>query len=137
MVDVFDKAKRSAVMSCIKAQDTKPEMAVRRIAFALGYRYRLHRKDLPGKPDLVFPRLHKVIFVHGCFWHQHNCKEGRNPSSNREYWVPKLIRNKERDKSNLKALKELRWKCLIVWECELTNPDKTASRIYKFLSSPD
>lgn len=136
MVDVFDKGKRSAIMSRIKAQDTEPEMAVRRIAFSLGYRYRLHRKDLPGKPDLVFPRLRKIILVHGCFWHQHNCSEGRLPSSNTDYWVPKLKGNTERDKNNLKELRKLGWKCLVVWDCQLKNRAQVTSRIDKFLSEP-
>ena len=135
MVDVFDEVKRSAIMARIKAEDTKPEIAVRRIAFSLGYRYRLHRKDLPGKPDLVFPRLGKIILVHGCFWHQHSCKDGRTPSSNKDYWIPKLERNTERDRNNLNELCKLGWTCLVIWECELKNPARLTSRIEKFLSS--
>ncbi|RXZ38148.1 DNA mismatch endonuclease Vsr [Oxalobacteraceae bacterium CAVE-383] len=130
-----DQAKRSIIMSSIKAKNTKPELAVRRIAFALGYRYRLHRNDLPGKPDIVFPRLRKIILVHGCFWHQHRCQGGRLPSSNIEYWIPKLKKNLERDKNTIKMLKRLGWKCLVIWECQLEKPAQVRSRIQRFLAT--
>lgn len=136
MVDVFDKAKRSTIMASIRARDTEPEMIVRRIAFGLGYRYRLYRKDLPGRPDLTFSRLHKVIFVHGCFWHHHDCRAGRTPSSNLDYWIPKLNGNVARDKRHLKELRKLGWKCLVIWQCQLKETGKVISRISKFLSSP-
>lgn len=134
MADVFDIAKRSDIMSRVRDKDTGPELAVRRLTFSLGYRYRLHRKDLPGKPDLTFPRLRKVIFVHGCFWHGHHCTAGAPPSSNSAYWLPKLARNKKRDKRNLRALRKLGWKCLVVWECQLKNPSTVQKRIERFLS---
>lgn len=134
MVDVFDKVVRSAIMSRVKGKDTGPEIVVRRIAFGLGFRYRLHCGDLPGKPDLVFPRLHKAILVHGCFWHQHRCTNAQPPSSNITYWLPKLARNVERDKRNVRKLKRLGWKCLVVWECQLRNHARVTSRIARFLS---
>ena len=109
-------------------------MLVRRLAHAMGYRYRLHRKDLPGKSDLVFPVRRKVIFVHGCFWHQHHCPRGdRSPKSSREYWIPKLRRNKERDEKNQRLLRETGWGALVIWECEMKDRDALRERIVKFL----
>lgn len=109
-------------MRAVKGADTRPEMAVRRLVHSLGYRYRLHVKGLPGKPDLVFSSRRKVIFVHGCFWHQHDCPRGaRLPKANREYWQPKLRRNQERDASHYKSLRALGWRVLVVWECEVKN----------------
>ena len=108
--DVFTPEDRARVMRAVKGKDTKPEMIVRRLAHALGYRFRLHRKDLPGKPDLVFPGRRKVIFVHGCFWHGHECARGsRQPKQNAEYWRNKIARNVERDADNLQALERLGW----------------------------
>lgn len=112
---------RSSQMALIRGKDTKPELAVRRLVHGLGYRFRLHRKDLPGKPDLVFPRLRKAIEVRGCFWHQHpapECGRSRVPKTNREFWIPKLERNVARDAVNEVALKDLGWELLVVWECE-------------------
>ena len=134
MADVFDKVARSAIMSRVKGKDTGPEIAVRKIAFNLGYRYRLHCGDLPGKPDLVFPRLHKAILVHGCFWHQHKCENARMPESNINYWLSKMAKNVERDKRNLRDLKRLGWKCLVIWECQLKRHERVAARIERFLS---
>jgi DNA mismatch endonuclease (patch repair protein) len=135
-MDTFTRAQRSKIMRLVHSQDTKPEMAVRRLAHGLGYRFRLHRKDLPGKPDLVFPRRRKIIFVHGCFWHQHHCKRGnRIPSSRREYWLGKLQGNAARDKAVVRQLRKLGWGVLVVWECQ-TTPDKLgrlADRIARFL----
>lgn len=106
-------------MRAIKSQDTKPEMSVRRLVHSLGFRFRLHRRDLPGKPDLVFPRKRKVILVHGCFWHMHDCRRGyREPKDNPGYWSTKITRNKARDFENEAALRELGWQVLVVWECE-------------------
>lgn len=133
MVDVFNIAARSAIMSRVNGKDTSPEIVVRKIAFNLGYRYRLHRRGLPGKPDLVFPRLNKAIFVHGCFWHQHTCANGQPPSSNIPYWLPKLSRNVERDKRNSRELKRLGWMCLVIWECQLKNSARATARIKNFL----
>ena len=114
------KADRSAIMRSVKSTDTKPEMAVRRLAHRLGYRFRLHCKSLPGSPDLVFTRLRKVVFVHGCFWHGHSCARGnRTPKNNRDYWVAKIARNRERDKTNRALLRAQGWGVYIVWECRI------------------
>lgn len=134
MTDVFGKAARSAIMSRVKGKDTSPEIAVRKIAFGLGYRYRLHSESLPGKPDLAFPRLHKVILVHGCFWHRHKCANATTPSSNLNYWLLKFAKNIERDKRNSRKLKRLGWKCLVIWECQLKNRERVTARIKRFLS---
>lgn len=109
-------------MAAIRSVGMKPEMLVRALVHAMGYRYRLHASDLPGKPDLVFRVSRKAIFVHGCFWHQHSraaCKDGRRPKSNTEYWVQKLDRNVERDAANIAALRKLGWKILVLWECDV------------------
>lgn len=125
---------RSRVMRAVKGQNTGPEMVVRRMAHGMGYRFRLHRADLPGKPDLVFPRLHKVIFVHGCFWHGHHCARGdRIPVHNRDYWTRKIARNKERDKKNPQVLRALGWSSLQIWECELRDITHLKKRLKKFL----
>ena len=126
---------RSEQMARIKSRDTEPELIVRKMVFAAGYRYRLHREDLAGTPDLVFPRLRKIVFVHGCFWHQHNCPAGRIPKTNLDYWVPKLERNTLRDQENLRALKANGWRCLVVWECQLRRPSQVRRRLVQFLES--
>ena len=108
-------------------------MIVRRLIHGMGYRYRLHRADLPGKPDLVFPGRRKVVFVHGCFWHYHGCGASHLPKSNRLYWVPKLERNRARDGEHLKALRADGWKCLVLWECQLNETRRIRGRISKFL----
>ena len=115
--------------------NTKPEMYVRRLVHARGFRYRLHVANLPGKPDMVFPKLQKVIFVHGCFWHLHSaCREGRIPAVRREYWEPKLRRNVERDREHLAALKKLGWKSLVVWECETRRAKRLQAKLDQFLN---
>jgi DNA mismatch endonuclease (patch repair protein) len=124
---------RSENMRAIRGKDTKPEMAVRSLVHGLGYRFRLHRADLPGKPDLAFPARRKVIFVHGCFWHSHACKSGLIPNSNREFWLPKLRRNKERDARNLDALAQQGWKVLVIWECELKDRRTLCPTVKRFL----
>ncbi|WP_376694679.1 very short patch repair endonuclease [Wenzhouxiangella sp. EGI_FJ10305] len=125
---------RSRVMRAVKSKDTEPEMAVRRLVYRMGYRYRLHRKDLPGNPDLVFGSRKKVIFVHGCFWHGHDCKRGsRMPKSNRNYWEQKISRNQERDREHLKALKAGGWRALVLWECELKENGEIERRLSEFL----
>ncbi len=130
------KELRRRTMQAVKSQDTAPEMAVRRLVFAQGFRYRLHAKDLPGKPDLVFPRLNKVVFVHGCFWHGHGCARGaRVPVHNREYWVNKIARNASRDKSARIALQTLGWTCLVIWECELKKPERLKRKLLAFLGA--
>ena len=113
---------RSQIMRAVKSKDTKPEMIVRRLVHGMGYRYRLHRAGLPGKPDLVFGPRRKVIFVHGCFWHGHNCKRGaRVPKTNVEYWTAKINRNRQRDEACEASLVAMGWRVLIVWECEMKN----------------
>ncbi|MGD0214620.1 MAG: very short patch repair endonuclease, partial [Terriglobales bacterium] len=113
---------------------TKPEKIVRSLAHRLGYRFRLHARDLPGHPDLVFRSRRKVIFVHGCFWHQHrDCIDGRTPKSNIAYWSPKLTRNKERDKKNQSQLTRDGWKSLIIWECQIANDEKLRQQLRTFL----
>ena len=117
-------------MRAVKGKDTKPEMTVRRLAHALGYRFRLHRKDLPGKPDLVFPGRNKVIFVHGCFWHGHDCARGsRVPATNTDYWLAKVARNTERDEKARAALEQKGWRVVVVWECDLQDSDSLMARL--------
>lgn len=114
-------------MRAVKSSNTKPELALRKALHALGYRYRLYVKDLPGKPDLVFPKYRTVIFVHGCFWHGHACKRGaRTPKSNVDYWVEKIARNKARDRKNAAALRKLGWGVITLWECQLKTLDPAA-----------
>ena len=123
-------------MRRIRKTDTKPEMAVRRLAHGLGYRYRLHRRDLPGTPDLVFPGLRKIIFVHGCFWHQHDCRLGRKqPSTNPDYWLPKLSGNVDRDRVARARLQQEGWSVLVIWECQTGNPRSLADVLTRFLTS--
>lgn len=125
---------RRRTMQAVKGKNTAPEMTVRRMTHAMGYRYRLHRTDLPGKPDLVFPSRRKVIFVHGCFWHGHNCHRGaRIPKTNRDYWQAKIARNKARDIAARKALSNLGWSSLTIWECRLAKPDNVRNKISLFL----
>lgn len=125
---------RSRTMRAVKGHDTKPEIAVRRLLHRMGYRYRLHRKDLPGKPDIVFGPRRKVIFVHGCFWHGHSCKRGsRLPKTNAEYWKSKIARNVKRDSQQLDALAVLGWAGLTLWECELADEDAVSRRLSDFL----
>ncbi|WP_417319569.1 very short patch repair endonuclease [Emcibacter sp.] len=136
MADQLSPQHRSWNMSRIRAKDMKPEMLVRRLVHSMGYRYRLHRKDLPGKPDLVFPGRRKVIFVHGCFWHQHNdpaCKISRKPKSNQEYWLNKLERNIIRDAEHQTRLQELGWDILVIWECEVKARHGLEERLRNFL----
>lgn len=129
MTDVYDSGTRSAVMRAVKSRDTEPELKVRRAAHALGLRFRLGRVDLPGKPDLVFPGRRVALFVHGCFWHGHDCPRGaRVPQANRAYWIAKIGRNMSRDKATLAALRKQGWKPAVIWECE-TKDAKTLSRL--------
>jgi DNA mismatch endonuclease (patch repair protein) len=113
------RASRSAMMSRIRSKDTKPEMLVRKALHRLGFRFRLHIRDLPGSPDIVLPKHRVIIQVKGCFWHGHTCRDGRLPKSNRGYWVPKLLRNKERDISNERKLRRLGWSVHALWECRI------------------
>lgn len=121
-------------MRAVKSADTTPELVVRSLAHRMGYRFRLHRKDLPGKPDLVFPKLHKAIFVHGCFWHGHDCARGaRVPKENRGYWVTKVGKNRERDLITQEKLKDLGWKTAVLWECELNDREHVLDHLQRFL----
>lgn len=128
---------RSRTMRAVKSRNTTPELLVRSLAHRMGYRFRLHRRDLPGKPDLAFPGLHKAIFVHGCFWHGHGCARGaRVPKGNREYWLKKLLGNRTRDQKNTEQLAGLGWSSLVIWECELRNEPRTKAKLRRFLKTP-
>lgn len=120
MTDMFDRATRSRIMAQVRSTDTSPELAIRKGLHAAGYRFRLHRKDLPGSPDVVLSRYRTAVFVNGCFWHGHDCKRGdRMPASNVDYWETKIERNRLRDKSSTSALRKLGWRVHVIWECEL------------------
>jgi DNA mismatch endonuclease, patch repair protein len=122
-------------MRAVRSRNTTPELAVRKILTALGYRYRLHRRDIPGHPDIAFVRKRKAIFVHGCFWHGHNCKRGaRSPKANAEYWRSKISRNRERDITHAEDLNRSGWLRLVVWECELRDIDALRQKLLDFLS---
>jgi DNA mismatch endonuclease (patch repair protein) len=121
-------------MRRIISKNTSPEMAVRQMLFRLGYRYRLHRRDLPGKPDIVFVSLRKLIFIHGCFWHAHSCEKAHQPKTNEEYWSPKLKRNRERDARHLEELKTAGWRVLTIWECELKDMGGIGQKVIRFLN---
>lgn len=119
MIDVVDAAKRSSMMAGIRGKDTKPELTIRRALHAMGFRYRVHRRDLPGSPDLCLPRWKAVIFVHGCFWHGHDCHLFKTPSTRMEFWIAKIQRNREHDERATVALLDLGWRVGVVWECSL------------------
>jgi DNA mismatch endonuclease (patch repair protein) len=120
-------------MSHVRSADTKPELLVRKLVHGMGFRYRLHRKELPGTPDLVFVGLKKVIFVNGCFWHGHSCKRGTIPATHTEFWQNKIQRNKERDEQARKALETLGWQSVDVWECELRDTSQLKKKLKKYL----
>jgi len=125
MTDTVSEKKRSYIMSQVGQKDTKPEIILRSLIHKMGYRFRLHRKDLPGSPDIVFPKYKKVIFVHGCFWHGHDdCKRATIPKTNSTYWKNKISKNKERDSRVIKELQELGWRSLILWSCEIDSESK-------------
>lgn len=135
-MDTISPERRSANMRNIRGKNTRPEPIVRKAIFAMGYRYRLHAAHLPGKPDMVFPRLRKAIFVHGCFWHKHarpSCKIARLPKSNSGYWLDKLEKNAARDVSRRAELRKAGWKTLVVWECQTRSIAGQARRIRRFL----
>lgn len=137
-MDFMKPETRSALMARIRSKNTKPEMLVRRLVHGMGLRYRLHRKDLPGTPDIVLPKWKAVIFVNGCFWHQHpsdTCKASAVPESRREYWVPKLARTVARDADNIAAIEAQGWRVLVLWECELRDERALKERIETFLRS--
>lgn len=122
MTDTRTSEQRRRIMQSVQTKDTGPELTVRRALFAAGYRFRLHRRDLPGSPDIVLPGRRKAIFVHGCFWHGHGCSKGRAPKSREEYWLPKIAANRERDRRNIAALEAIGWSVRVVWQCELRDP---------------
>ena len=134
MVDSLTPAQRSACMRKVRGKDTAPEMRVRRLAHSMGYRYVLHARNLPGKPDLVFVSRRKVIFVHGCFWHNHDCRHGSiAPATNAGYWAQKRQRNMGRDKEHVDALRKDGWAVLVLWECDTTDPVTLRKRLESFL----
>lgn len=134
MADTMSKAERSRRMAMVRGKNMKPEVAVRKLVHGLGYRYRLHKKDLPGMPDMVFKSKKKVIFVHGCFWHRHdNCKLARLPKSRLDFWKTKLEGNKKRDEENQKRLNEMGWEYLVIWECEVKDKQNIRDKIQSFL----
>ena len=133
-LDPLSHAQRSERMSRVRSKNTKPELQVRRRIWSLGYRYRLHSNKLPGKPDLVFARRRKVIFIHGCFWHQHkNCRQYRMPNTRLDFWIPKLQGNVKRDRLNQRSIRRLGWEYFIIWECQLKDKELT-DRITSFLA---
>lgn len=139
MADVVDQATRSRMMSNIKGKNTRPETDLRKALHALGFRYKLHDKKLPGRPDIVMPKWKTAVFVHGCFWHRHDgCRYASQPKTRPDFWDAKFALNVARDRRNLKALEEAGWRSIVVWECEIKQigADTIASRILQFLSSP-
>ncbi len=138
MTDVHNKEQRSKNMAAIRSKDTKPELRVRSLLHRLGYRFRLHRSDLPGKPDIVLPSKRKIIFVHGCFWHLHECRFGRvQPATNENFWTEKRRRNCERDETNLQLLRQDGWDVLVIWECLLneSTDDDVCQLLRGFINS--
>jgi len=133
MADTRTSDQRRKIMQSVGTKDTGPELIVRRKLYALGYRFRLHRKDLPGKPDIVLPGRKKIIFVHGCFWHGHACRKGQLPKSKLEYWGPKISANVARDRQRLAELKVLGWSTLVLWQCEIAQPDLLERKLIRFL----
>jgi DNA mismatch endonuclease (patch repair protein) len=134
-MDVVSPEIRSRIMASVRAKDTTPEMAVRRLAHSLGYRFRLHVKSLPGAPDIVFAARRKLIFVHGCFWHQHNCRRWSDATRRSPYWRKKLGSNRARDRRSLRALRDTGWDVLIIWECETSDVQELARRLTTFLDT--
>ncbi|MBO9445732.1 very short patch repair endonuclease [Ruegeria sp. R14_0] len=138
MVDIVDAETRSHMMRNIRGKDTKPELLLRHALHARGFRYRLHHKQLPGRPDLVFPKYGAAVFVHGCFWHRHQgCPKATTPGTREEFWQEKFAKNIARDRRNLNQLQEAGWRVLVVWECELSRSsiDQTVNRVSRWLCS--
>ena len=136
MADTMTKRERSERMALVRSKNTRPEKAIRRLVDLMGFRYRLHDNKLPGRPDLVFSRRHKAIFVHGCFWHRHKgCKLARIPKSRVRFWTEKLEGNRKRDARNLARIRRLGWSSLVVWECQLAKPELLSRRVKRFLTT--
>lgn len=135
MSDIFSQSKRSDIMSKISNKDTKPEILVRKFLFSQGFRYRINVRTLPGKPDIVLPKYKIAIFVHGCFWHGHDCKKGKLPSSNIDFWKNKILKNKLRDNENQAQLALLSWKVIVIWQCEISKIDKKIETFNKLLEN--
>ncbi len=137
MTDVFDKSQRSRIMAKVRSKNTTPEIVVRSLLHRLGFRFRLHRKDLPGKPDIILPKYKTAIFVHGCFWHQHpGCKAAHRPTSNTDYWNRKLDRNMVRDDNNIAHLEYAGWRVVVIWECETRDIEELSRRLSALLRPP-
>lgn len=136
-MDTRTPEQRRCIMRAVKSKDTKPELAVRRLLYSLGYRYRLHPKGLPGRPDIAFLGRRKAIFVHGCFWHGHECAKGRSPKSRLEYWQPKLEQNATRDRTKMEQLESLGWQSLVIWQCEIEDSDDLRKRLRIFLDGAE
>lgn len=135
MADTISQERRSALMRRIRSKDTRPEMAVRSLLHRLGYRFRLHRKDLPGRPDIVLPKHRKIVLMHGCFWHGHTCRLASKPKSNQAYWAEKIQGNQARDARSLVALQNQGWAVLELWECEVRQFTGLEDKLRKFLSA--
>lgn len=133
MADTLTPQQRSERMARIRGKDTVPEMVVRRLVHRMGHRFRLHRKDLPGSPDLVFPALRKIVFVHGCYWHGHECRLGRLPKSNVSFWAEKIEKNQARDTRNVTELEISGWSVLVVWQCQIKDSEGLAKLLTSFL----
>jgi len=136
MTDTRSPEQRRRIMQSVKTKNTGPELALRKALFAAGYRFRLHRRDLPGSPDIALPGRKKIVLVHGCFWHGHSCSKGRASKSRLDYWGPKLEANKARDARNLRDLHALGWDTTVVWQCELADMDGLLARLGTFLGKP-
>lgn len=136
IVDILTRERRSELMGRIRGKDTGPELRVRRFAHGMGYRFRLHRRDLPGSPDVVFPSRKAAIFIHGCFWHRHTCGRAYEPKTRPEFWSKKFAGNVARDRQAKRALRKAGWKVLVIWECETTSGERVTSKLLKFLGSP-
>lgn len=132
-MDRLTQEKRSALMRNVKGKHTTPELAVRSMLHRMGFRFRLHRKDLPGKPDIVFPSRKKIVFVNGCFWHGHDCRYGRLPKSKPDFWEPKIEGNRARDARNIESLRNLGWDVLTVWQCETPDPASLERSLISFM----
>lgn len=133
MTDIFSKEKRHEVMAKVKGQNTMPEMIVRSMIHRMGFRFSLHRKDLPGKPDIVLPKHRKIVLVHGCFWHGHvHCKKAMIPKSNVEFWTNKIETNRKRDRKVIYELRKSGWRVLVIWQCEIRRLDKLTAKLQRF-----